>query len=234
MNTNALTQITLPLLLAAGVCSAQCLVIDDFTTGKYKVQLSVPNATTTNYADPNFIQSGTMLGGTRETAFEISGNPFGQTGQLSVASNGPVLVIGSGTREFFRLDLVYGPSPAAPLKYHPTGCDRFRVSFDSSSQQGLNFNLVVYQDGGPIYSEGINVFPTTAGLPFCVDFPFAKFVTNSGPIPQAFAGKGIDTIDAVLQSGAAVGANAFAITKFETVSSATAAAKPCAFVANNQ
>jgi hypothetical protein len=50
-----------------------------------------------------------------------------------------------------------------PLKYHPSGCDRFRVSFDSSSQQALNFNIVVWEDGGPNYSLGINVFPTSAG-----------------------------------------------------------------------
>jgi hypothetical protein len=230
---NALTQVALTLLLAAGVCSAQCLVIDDFTTGKYKVQLRAPNATTTNYSDPNYIQTGNMLGGSRETAFEVAGNPFGQTGELSVANNG-ALVIGSGTREFFRLDLLYGQSLTAPLGYFPTGCDRFRVNFDSSSQQGLNFNIVVWQRGGPIYSAGINVFPTSAGQPFCVDFPFDNFVTNAGPIPQTFANKGIDAIDVVLQSGAAVGANAFAITKVKTVNAATAAATPCAFVAKNQ
>ncbi len=226
--------LTASFILAIGACSAQCLVIDDFTMGKYKVQLSTPNATTNNYSDPNRNQNGNMLGGARETAFMIAGNPFSQVGQLSVAGSGSALVIGSGTREFFRLDMVYGQALNAPLGYHPNGCDRFRVTFDSSSQQGLNFNLVVFQPGGPNYSEGINLFPTTAGQPFCVDFPFGSFVTNSGPIPQSFAAKGIDSIDVVLQSGAAIGANAFAITKFETVSAATAAAKPCAFVANNQ
>jgi len=220
--------------LVVGACSAQCLVVDDFTTGKYKVQLSAPNVTTTNYADPNRFQTGTMVGGSRETAFMIAGNPFSQTGELSVANSRGGLVIGSGVREFFRLDLVYGQSVSAPLRYHPSGCDRFRVSFDSSSQQGINFNIVVYQSGGPSYSAGINVFPTTAGLPFCVDFPFNRFVTNAGQIPQAFASKGIDMVDLVLQSGAAVGANAFAITKVATVSAETAAAQPCAFVANNQ
>ena len=230
---NALTQVVFTLLLATGICSAQCLVIDNFTMGKYKVQLSAPNATTTNYSDPNYIQTGNMLGGSRETAFEIAGNPFGQIGQLDVANHG-ALVIGSGTREFFRLDLVYGQSLTAPLGYFPTGCDRFRVNFDSSSQQGVNFNIVVWQRGGPGYSAGINLFPTAAGQTFCVDFPFDNFVTNAGPIPQAFANKGIDMIDVVLQSGAAVGANAFAITKVKTVSTATATATPCAFVAKNQ
>ena len=229
-----LTRLTVSLVLAAGACTAQCLVIDDFTTGKYKIQLSTPNTTTTNYSDPNEIQNGNMLGGARETAFMIAGNPFSQVGEISVADSGSALVISSGVREFFRLDLVYGQGLTAPLGYHPNGCDRFRVTFDSSSQQGLNFNLVVFQSGGLNYSEGINLFPTTAGAPFCVDFPFDRFVTNSGPIPQAFAGQGIDMVDVVLQSGAAVGANAFAITKLETVSAATAAATPCAFVANNQ
>jgi hypothetical protein len=207
-------------------------MIDDFTTGKYDVRLRTPNATTTNYSDPNYVQTGTMLGGSRETAFMIAGNPFSQTGELSVANGNGMLVIGSGVKEFFRLDLVYGVR--TPLKYHPSGCDRFRVSFDSSSQQALNFNIVVWQDGGPNYSLGINVFPTSAGQPFCVDFPFDRFVTNSGPIPESFASRGIDTVDLVLQSGAAVGANSFAMHKVETMSSASAAAKPCGFVANNQ
>jgi hypothetical protein len=232
MNTT-LTYTTLSLLLAAGACPAQCLVIDNFTTGKYKVQLSAPDATTTNYSDPNYIQTGSMLGGSRETAFEVAGNPFGQIGELSVA-NHPALVIGTGTREFFRLDLVYGQSLTAPLKYFPAGCDRFRVTFDSSSQQGINFNVVVWQHGGPGYSLGINVFPTPTGQPFCVDFPFDKFVTNAGVIPSDFPDKGIDSVDLVLQSGAAVGANAFAMTRVETASPATAAAKRCAFIATNQ
>jgi hypothetical protein len=227
------TDTALTLVLAAGVCPAQCLVIDNFTTGKYKVQLSAPNATTTNYSDPNNIQTGNMLGGSRETAFEVSGNPFGQVGELSVA-NHPALVIGTGVRQFFRLDLDYGQSLTAPLNYFPSGCDRFRVSFNSSSQQGLNFNIVVWQHGGPGYSLGINVFPTPAGQPFCVDFPFSRFVTNAGAIPPDFPDKGVDSIDLVLQSGAAVGANAFAMTKVETVSAATAVAHRCAFVANNQ
>src|SRR5215831_9918550 len=130
------TQTALYLLLATLAVRAQCLVIDDFSTGKYKVQLSTPNTTTTNYSDPNYIQAGTMLGGTRETAFMVSGNPFSQTGELNVANTG-ALVIGTGTREFFRLVLVYGQSLTAPLMYYPTDCDRFRVTFDSSSQQGL-------------------------------------------------------------------------------------------------
>src|SRR5581483_687383 len=158
-----LTQTALALLVTLGACSAQCLVIDDFTTGKYKVQFSAPNVTSNNYSDPNYIQPGTMLGGTRETAFLVSGNPFSQVGQLSVARNPGKLVIGSGIRQFFRIDLVYGNSVARPLAYHPTACDRFRVTFDSSSQQGINFNIVAFQSGGPIYSEGINLFPTTAG-----------------------------------------------------------------------
>src|SRR5262249_54116526 len=127
----------------------------------------------------------------------VSGNPFSQTGELTVAGGTPGLVIGSGVRQFLRLDLVYGQGLTAPLAYHPVDCDRFRVTFDSSSQQAINFNVVAFQSGGPGYSLGINLFPTTAGQPFCVDFPFDKFVTNAGPVPQAFAARGIDSLDLV-------------------------------------
>jgi hypothetical protein len=41
-------------------------------------------------------------------------------------------------------------------------------------------------------------------------------------------------MDMILQSGPVIGANNFAITKIETVDSGTAAAAPCAYVANNQ
>jgi hypothetical protein len=229
-----LSKTVLCFFVTVAACCAQCVVIDDFTTGKYKVQFNPINATATNYSDPKMYQTGAMLGGEREAAFQVAGGPFGQMAELSVANSGNALAITNGTKEFFRLDLVYGPAANDPLHYHPTGCDRFRVSFDSSSQQGINFNVVVFQSGGPSYQEGMNVFPTTGRQGFCVDFPFDEFGTNAGPIPQSFASMGIDIIDFVLQAGTAAGANAFAITKAETVDSVTAATHPCAFIAANK
>jgi hypothetical protein len=81
------SQAMLVLLTTIGGCSAQCILFDDFTTGKYDVQLSPINTTATNYSDANMFQNGTMLGGVRETAFEISGGSFGQKTELSVAND---------------------------------------------------------------------------------------------------------------------------------------------------
>jgi hypothetical protein len=49
-------------------------------------------------------------------------------------------------------------------------------------------------------------------------------------VPQDFAGKGIDLLDFIFQSGSAIGANAFAITKIQTLDQATATTNPCMFV----
>ena len=51
-------------------------------------------------------------------------------------------------------------------------------------------------------------------IPFTVDFPFNCFVPNAGPLPDF---SDIDLIDLILQSGSAVGANDFAITKVEAL-----------------
>lgn len=223
------------LLLVPTAAWPQCQVIDDFTTGKYRVRLDTPNATTTNYADPKRAQTGTMLGGVRVTAFLVAGNPFGQPGELNVAKSGPQLVISEGTRQFFRLDMQYGQDTNfnnVPLGYSPTGCDRFRVTFDSNSRV-LNFNTLVFSPGTTYYQLGINMDASPSPAPFCVDFPFDNFIKGGTSTKglQNFAGDGIDFLDFIFQSGSAIGANDFAVTKIETVSPATAIASPCTFVA---
>jgi len=50
-------------------------------------------------------------------------------------------------------------------------------------------------------------------------------------VAQDFANKGINAVDFIFQTGSAIGANEFAITKVETVDPTTAALNPCAIVA---
>jgi len=221
-------------MAAAARASSGCLVIDNFTQGKYRVRFDTAS---NNFTDSKRAQTGNnILGGVRNPFFLYAPNPsFGLIGELVVARDGAPLAVSMGPRAFFRLDLMYGldantPPMSAPLGYFPTGCDRFRVGFDSNSRV-LNFNVEVFQTNGQIFLVGLNLVPNDTGLPFCVDFPFANFVTNVGP-PQQFATNGIGGIDVIFQSGSAIGANDFAVTKFETVTPATAAASPCAFVAN--
>lgn len=218
------------LLLAAGMAWPQCRVIDDFTTGKAQLDLRVSGAG----SDTN-TQTGAMIGGLRHVNFFTYGNPFLQLGEVKVENGGP-LTVSNGVREFFRLEVFWGIDASnhiVPLRYAPSGCDRFRVTFDSNSGI-VNYNVQVATPVA-LFQDGINLPAASAsGLPFCVDFPFSNFVSNTPGAKPDFAAQGINYMDMILQSGPIIGANNFAITKIETVDSATATAAPCAFVANNK
>jgi len=229
-----MTSLFLMGLTAATGWPNNCEVIDDFSSGSVRSALRNPGTVDTQ------TQTGTMLGGVRGTSFEIvpSGNPFLQPVELDVdnpAKTGVPLVVTTGLRTSWRLDMDYGVNTsfgAAPLHYFPTGCDRFRVSFDSASQT-LNFNIVVFQ--GPSFGhyaqDGLNLDPSVFALPFCVDFLFSNFVASPIGDTVDFAGKGILVIAFVFQRGSAFGGNEFAITKIETLDSPTAASKPCQVIA---
>jgi hypothetical protein len=137
-------------------------------------------------------------------------------------------------REFFRLEVFWGidaSNKIVPLGYTPSGCDRLRVTFDSNSAV-VNFNVQV-DTPVALFQDGINL-PAGPALPFCVDFPFSNFVSNTPGAKPNFASQGITYMDMILQSGAVIGANNFSITRIETVDPGTAAAAPCAYLANNE
>ena len=215
------------MVLAPVALWAQCQVIDDFTSGPVRLGLRIPNTSVAK------TQTGSMLGGVRGTAFLIGGNQFLQPAEIDIDNGGP-LVMTTGLREFFRLDMVYGVNASfvfTPLGYHPTGCDRFRVTFDSASRV-LNFNILAFQGPGITpFQDGINLDPGPFLSPFCVDFLFSNFITGAPNTPEDFAGQGLNALDFIFQSGSAIGANEFAITKIETVDPITAGANPCAIVA---
>src|SRR5712692_918277 len=222
MRTRASAILMALLILTPAAAWAQCQVIDDFSTGTVLMSLRVPNTQVAH------TETGSMLGGVRANVFRITANQFFQPAELDAHLGGGPLVLTTGLRGFFREDLVYGLDTnfaLKPLGYKPVGCDRFRIAFDSASQ-GLNFNIVPFQGPGVTpFQDGINLDPSPfAGNPFCVDFLFTNF-TSPGT-PQDFAGKGINAIDFVFQSGSAIGANEFAITKIETTDLATATANP--------
>ena len=220
---------TVLLLLAAGAAWPQCRVIDDFTTGTTQLDLRVSG---TGFDTDT--QTGSMIGGLRHVNFFTEANPFLQLGEAKVEKGGP-LTVSNGVREFFRLEVFWGidaKNNIVPLRYVPSGCDRVRVTFDSSSAV-VNFNVQV-DTPVALFQDGINLSSSPSTLPYCVDFPFANFVSNTKSAKPDFAAQGITYMDMVLQSGSAIGANNFAITKIETLDSATAAATPCAFVADNK
>jgi hypothetical protein len=165
-------------------------------------------------------------GGVRREFFSISTNPFRQVGEYGVVRDpsdlrGGALVVGTGVREFFRLEILYGfdtNNNLVPLQYFPPdGCDRFRVTFDSSSRV-VNFNYEVWTpkssgSGEDVFVDAINMDENA--VPFCIEFPFAKFVTNSPGVTQDFKHTGIDLILPIFQSGSAMGANDFALKRIE-------------------
>jgi hypothetical protein len=81
----------------------------------------------------------------------------------------------------------------------------------------VNFNVQV-DTPVALFQDGINLpsGPAT-GLPFCVDFSFSHFVSNTPRAKPNFAAQGISYMDMILQSGPLIGTNNFAITKIETV-----------------
>jgi len=182
------------------VARAQSLVVDNFTTGNHEVTLRSGVET--------HVQSGSMIGGFRQTHFLVAdgaGNPFNQTGTLDIRPGGP-MVVDMGTRVFHRLEVYYGVGPdgaIAPLNLNLSGFDRFVVNFDCSDSV-LNFNLQIFSDSGATYSTlGYNLDPNQD--PFSVDFPFASFKGEAN-----FSD--VDLIVLIFQAGNVMGAQDFAIT----------------------
>jgi hypothetical protein len=206
--------------------SNNCKVIDDLTTGPTVMDLRVAGTGSDTNA-----QTGSMIGGLRYIHFLTYANPFLQLGEAKVGNG--ALTVSNGVREFFRLEVFWGvdaKNNIVPLGSSPSGCDRFRVTFDSNSGI-VNFNVQV-DTPLALYQDGINLpVGSATGPPFCVDFPFSNFVSNTPGVKPDFAAQGISWMDMVLQSGPVIGANNFAITKIETLDSVAAAAAPCAFTA---
>jgi hypothetical protein len=179
------------------------LLIDDFTTGPHQVTL--PHGMSSRSEDETDVQSGSMIGGFRKTAFLIPSNPFNQHGTLDIRRGGPMLV-DMGTRVSHRLELVYGfdskGEVVAPLNLNLSDYDRFRLNFDSNDLD-LNFNMLVHSNSGATHS----VYKTTIHAntnPFAVGIPFGEF-TGAADFTD------VDLIVLVFQSSSAMGSNDFAV-----------------------
>src|SRR5262249_11131686 len=212
------------LTIAASAISqtaAAQLVLDDFSTGAYKKQLA-------SGSDIN-VQSGSMIGGHRETAFLVCPpgpcgltNQFGQTGSIQIRPATKLapsaLIYSAGFEVFPRVDVVYGSAAPLNLALAPT-YDRIRVNFYASDLI-VNFNIVTFTGG--LYSQtGCNLSPSIGRV--SIDFPLANFTPNSWTPGEDFAN--ITSIVLIFQSGSAMGANDGAVTSFEAI---PASARPAA------
>lgn len=202
----------------AGSCPSS-LVIDDFSTGKYRIPpLKVGSKTTT--------KTGAMIGGKRLTVFGIcdtetpgecsAANPFNQPAAFEIRTQIPrALIVGTGIRQFFSLVVSYGDASGGVDELDADlGCfSKFLVYFDANDQT-VNFNMqVIASNNTAIATCAINQEGNPSGG-FVAEFPFSCFVPNSGPSPDF---NEIDLIDLVIGNGNAIGGNDFAITKIEAV-----------------
>ena len=198
--------------LAAPRLAVSQLMLDNFSTGAYHKQL-------VSGTDLN-LQSGSMIGGNRETVFFVClppcglSNPFAQPTSFQIRPGTkiapPALIHSAGYKVGPRLDVQYGST--APLNLNLSATyDRIRVTFDASDLF-VNFNILVFTGG--LYSQlGCNLAAGTN--PFTVDYPFASFTPGSGTSGADFSN--LTVIDFIFQTSSAIGANDWAVTSFQAI-----------------
>jgi hypothetical protein len=197
-------------------------VVDDFSTGPHHVELQSGSDRST--------QTGSMLGGERTTIFAIptaptnpNNNPYGLTAAFDVLpSQSPLLIVSTPYKAFHSADVFYGLN--RPIDVSFSCYDRFRVHF-AASDLGLNINMQVAatNTNGVVAQCGRNVPGQTTGVGFDVDFPFDCFVVNAGPLPDFHH---ITQVRLLVQSGSAIAANDYAISKIEAAGTSTTPPTP--------
>ena len=193
------------------------LLLDDFSTGPYEKTLK--SGTDTNS------QSGSMIGGSRQTSFFAcvptncgKWNPFGQPSSFQVRAKTkttPSALIFNGAYKS-QADLAVSYGYSAPMTLDLSTYDRLRVTFDSADQ-AVNFNIIVWSNGGALYSQtGCWLSDPGLGTSFSVDFPFADF-TPGGDTPGA-SFNGINYMEFLFDGaqGAYTGED-WAVTSFQAI-----------------
>jgi hypothetical protein len=235
---NLLAGMLLVVACANVALANNCVVIDDFTTGATRLSVTDTNTWAID------TQPGSMLGGWRTAGVVMTSNRYRLPALLRINNAKNPLVGMFPLEGDSRAEIIYGQAwpgavlggPVGPLAHYPTGCDRFRVHFNSAAAS-YDINFVVsawYQDDYPYYAQGgVSVQRFARPSSFCVDFPFSVLVNTGryGPPEIALPSRGIRALDFIFQSGSAGGAEQFAVSKVETVDAATAGLSPCEIVA---
>ena len=153
------------------------MLIDDFSSGDF-IQVQGPTGFGTPEEFVGF-QTGTMVGGVREAAFE-TGALAGSTSLSEVSVGNGQFEMEAGRDIAQRITLIYGLDGATvPLGLDLRGEDRIRVNFAYNSAS-LNFNILLYNGITPYVQIGLNV-PASAS-PFSADFIFADGSYPGGAI----------------------------------------------------
>ena len=195
-------------LCAAPLIFAQDLTIDDFTTGAYT---SGSYKSGTNES----IESGSMLGGSRDTYFFIcdtkkkgdcaARNPYDQPSAYgffpATGSRAAAMVQTAGYQVGPRIDMLYGEQ--SPMAVDFSGYQKIRISFQSLSQ-GLNFNIQLFT--GTSWAQGGCNIPTYPS-PFSVELPLNLFVVTKG-----FDFTQVKLMDVIFQTDSGIGSVDFGAT----------------------
>jgi len=191
---------------------AQDQTIDDFTTGNYQSPGYKSGATHTS------IQSGSMMGGSRDTNMFVcdstkkgdcvSRNPYNQASSYAfLPAKGGQAAAMVQTGGYFagpRIDMGYGFQN--PMDVDFSGYQKIRVNFNGLSQV-LNFNILLYT-GGAYAQGGCNLSPY-AGQ-FSAELPLSLFVQTQG-----FDFHHVNLINVIFQNGSTIGNVGFGITSIE-------------------
>jgi hypothetical protein len=153
--------------LANGQQAQQTLLIDSFKVGPYATPLVATTGTKIQTGDPR-----ELLGGSRQTFFQINKNPDTQPVSLQVLTARPALIVSTGYDIFPLLQLGYKVPPVSAdllSKY-----DRFLIDFDGLDH-GLDLIIVVYGDDKKVDGHSGEVCKVLApDGPFTLSFPFAR------------------------------------------------------------
>lgn len=209
MKSKILTTI---ILVAAVTAAAQAveaqLVIDDFKTGSYNVNLK--NETVKAY------QTGSgIIGGTRETSFGVQPlGGFNEPSRLHIRQNGP-LILSAAYRSSWSIYLLYGvdaSGQANPLNLDLSVYNKIRLKFDGADLDISDaVQLIDWNGNRASLTKAISA--ESSGGAFFVDYPLDEFVGVPGPIDLQH----IDSIFVLLQAGTATGANDFALKSIKAI-----------------
>jgi hypothetical protein len=201
------------------------LVIDDFSSGRYRVVLRPDGHVVTAF------RTGSMTGGSRYTIFlskviptVARGAELNQRASLDVTPDGSsVMVVAAGIgvahrfEAYYGFDLRRGQVVPGPLNLDLSCFSKFRIYF-ASNDLPVNFTMQVTAGNNPgnraQHAVPVKANPDTPETQLIIEIPFSDFQPNAGPPPDF---TDIDMIDIICQNGSAVGADDYAITLIEAV-----------------
>lgn len=185
--------------LPQGASATTVLTLDNFTGSSFKTSIAS--------GERDSIQSGSMMGGFRQTRLIVNAQPYRQPATVQGRSSGP-LVVSNGYKSYHRLELRYGVDASGanwPLNFDMSPFDRVILRLDGQNTV-LNINVVLYSNGGAAYaSAGKNVDVNV--VPHAVEFQVGDFHNPGG----GFDWHDVDYAVVIVQSASAVGGDDYAI-----------------------